>query len=138
MSAELAVQVAIRARLLATAEVIALVPASAILDVNRRPAPTPSIILGESQSVDEGESIARTRERVFHTIHVWKREPSLEGVKVICGAVRRAIRLGRLDLGPGYHAVDVKVSSVRQMRDPDGETSHGVVVVEVLAQEVAG
>lgn len=136
MSAELAVQIAIRARLSGAAEVIALVPVDAILDVNKRPAPTPSIILGESQSIDEGDSIARTRERVFHTIHVWKREPSLEGVKVICAAVRRALRLGRLDLGPGYHAADVKVTSTRQMRDPDGETSHGVVVVEVLAQEV--
>lgn len=137
MSAELAIQIALRARLISTPAVLALVPAAAIIDVNKRPAPSPSILLGESVAIDDGASIARTRERVTHTLHIWKREPSLEGVKRICGVVREAIKAGRLDIGPSYHAADVRVSSVRQMRDPDGETSHGVVVVEVLATEVA-
>lgn len=134
---ERAVQVAIRNRLTATPTVTALVPASAILDVNQRPAPSPSIILGESQAVDEGTSLRRAHVRIFHTIHVWKREPSLEGVKLICGAIRTAINAGRLDLGTGLHCADALVSSMRQMRDPDGETSHGVVTVEVLVNEVA-
>ena len=134
---ERAVQVAIRARLVATPAVVALVPAASILDRNQRPAPSPSIILGESQAVDEGDSIARNRARVYHTLHVWKREPSLEGVKVICAAIRSAIHAGRLDLGAGFHCADVRVSSMRQMRDPDGETSHGVVTVEALVEELA-
>lgn len=137
MSAELSVQIAIRERLIVAPEVVALVDPSAILDVNMRPVPSPSIILGESQSLDDGDSISRTRERVIHTIHIWKREPSLEGVKAICAAVRRALRAGRLELGAGYHAADTRVSSIRQMRDPDGDTSHGVVMVEVLAVEVS-
>ncbi|TKA98543.1 DUF3168 domain-containing protein [Cereibacter changlensis] len=137
MSAETAVQIAIRARLAASSAVLALVPAGNILDVNQRPAPTPSIILGESQAVDEGDSIARNRQRVFHTVHVWKKEPSLEGVKAICGAIRQAIHADRLMLPPGFHAADARVSNMRQMRDPDGETSHGVVTVEVLVKEVA-
>ena len=91
---ERAVQVAIRNRLVATAAVTALVPAASILDVNQRPSPSPSIILGESQAVDEGTSLRRAHVRVYHTIHVWKREPSLEGVKVICGAIRKAIHAG--------------------------------------------
>ncbi|WP_035026600.1 DUF3168 domain-containing protein [Gemmobacter nectariphilus] len=134
---ERAVQVAIRARLVATPAVVALVPAASILDRNQRPAPSPSIVLGESQAVDEGDSIARNRARVYHTLHVWKREPSLEGVKVICAAIRMAIHAGRLDLGAGFHCADVRVSSMRQMRDPDGETSHGVVTVEALVEELA-
>lgn len=134
---ERAVQVAIRNRLVATAAVTALVPASSILDTNQRPNPSPSIILGESQAVDEGTSLKRGHVRVHHTIHVWKREPSLEGVKVICAAILKAIHAGRLDLGPGLHCADALVSSMRQMRDPDGETSHGVVTVEVLVAEVA-
>lgn len=134
---EWAVQVAIRTRLVATPAVTALVPAAHVLDVNQRPAPDPSIILGESQAVDEGASIARRVVRVYHTAHVWKREPSLEGVKVICGAIRAAIHAGRLDLRPGLHCADVRVSSMRQIRDPDGETSHGIVTVEALVQEVA-
>lgn len=137
MSAELALQVAIRARLAASAGVLALVPAANILDVNQRPAPTPSIILGESQAIDEGESIARNRQRIYHTVHVWQKEASLEGVKRICGAIRQAIHADRLMLAPGFHAADARVSSSRQLRDPDGETSHGVVVIEALVQEIS-
>lgn len=137
MSAELAVQKAIRARLTGTPAVVALVPATGILDVNQRPAPSPSIILGESQALDEGSSLKRSHSRVFHTIHVWKKEGSLEGVKTICGAIRTALHAGRLALAVGYHCADLRVSSMRSLRDPGGEYSHGVVVVEALVAEVA-
>ena len=137
MSIDLAVQKAIRGRLIATSAVTALVPATAILDRNERPAPSPSIILGESQTVDEGTSLRRAISRVYHTIHVWKREPSTEGVKAISGAIRTAIHSGRLDLSTGFHAADGFVSATRFLRDPDGETSHGIVTVQVLVHEVA-
>ncbi|MCA0847194.1 DUF3168 domain-containing protein [Salipiger thiooxidans] len=136
MSADLAVQIAIRARLVATSAVTDLVPATSILDRNATPAPRPGIVLGESQVVDEGSSVDRTRERVFHTIHLWKTEPSREGVKEISAAVRAALRSERLEIGPDYHCADWRVSSTRTMSDPDGESSHGVIVVEVLAVEV--
>ncbi|WP_320176709.1 DUF3168 domain-containing protein [Roseovarius pacificus] len=131
MTEDLAVQKAIRARLVASSTVTALVPAAAILDRNQRPAPDPSIILGESQEVDEGTSLQRDRTRIYHTLHIWKREPSLAGVKAICGAVRTALKADRLELD-GYHCADWNVSSARYLRDPDGETSHGVMVVNVL------
>ncbi|EYD73612.1 hypothetical protein Rumeso_04733 [Rubellimicrobium mesophilum DSM 19309] len=83
-----------------------------------------------------GSSILRRRTRVWHTLHVWKTEPSLEGAKEICGVVEAALSAGRLDLGPNFHAIDSHVVSSRTMRDPDGETSHGVVTIEVLAEEV--
>jgi len=137
MNPDLAVQKALRARLVATSAVTALVPAASILDVNQRPAPDPSIILGESQAVDEGDSIARAHTRVFHTIHVWKREPSLTGVKAICGVIRTALRDGRLQLDSGFHCVDANVSQIRAIRDPDGERSHGIVTFDVLVQELA-
>lgn len=137
MSVDLAVQRALRARLVATSAVTDLVPAGSILDRNQRPAPSPSIILGEVQVVDEGTSLARAIVRVYHTIHVWRREASLEGVKEIAGAIRAAIRAGRLELGEGLHAADARVSSIRTLRDPDGETSHAVVTLEVLVLEGA-
>ncbi|SFP62669.1 DUF3168 domain-containing protein [Tranquillimonas alkanivorans] len=136
MSMDLATQKALRNRLIASPEVTALVPATAILDRNQRPAPSPSIILGETQLVDEGTSFQRTHTRVYHTIHVWKQETSLEGVKRICGAIRRAVMSGRMNLDAGYHCADLRASGVRVMRDPDGETSHGVVSVEMLIAEV--
>jgi hypothetical protein len=137
MSADLAVQKALRARLVASSGVTALVPADHILDVNQRPARDPAIHLGESQAVDQGDSIARKLTRVYHTLHIWKKEPSLVGAKQICGAIRTAIHSGRLGLDAGFHAVDGFVSGQRFIRDPDGESSHGIVTVEVLVQEVA-
>lgn len=137
MSATLALQKAIRARLVATPAVVALVPASAILDRNQRPAPSPSIILGEAQQLDGGDSLARNRARIFHTIHVWKQEPSLTGTAAIMSAIRAAMTGARLSLDPGFHCADIRVSATRAMRDPDGETSHGVVTVEALIVEVA-
>lgn len=136
MTAELEVQKALRARFTTSAALMALVPASNVLDTNQRPAPVPSIILGESQAVDEGTSLKRTQTRVYHTIHVWKREPSLEGAKAICGEIRRAVNFGpRLVMPAPYHCADLLVSSTRTFRDPDGEHSHGVVTVEALIVE---
>lgn len=137
MNVDLETQKAIRARLVATPAVTTLVPALHVLDVNQRPAPNPSIILGDSQAVDEGTSLARVHTRVFHTLHVWKKEPSLAGVKAIAGEIRAAIQAGRLALPAGLHCADLRVSSMRFLRDPDGEHSHGVVTVEALVAEVA-
>ncbi|MDS9467945.1 DUF3168 domain-containing protein [Paracoccus sp. MBLB3053] len=132
MSVDLEVQKAIRARL--TTFGVGVTPAQ-ILDSNQRPSVLPAILLGDSQAVDEETSLRRTHTRVYHTLHVWKKEPSLEGVKVIAGNIRRAIHSARLTLAPGLHCADALVSSMRFLRDPDGEHSHGVVVVEVLVSE---
>lgn len=137
MSADLEVQKALRARLVASEAVLALVPASNILDTNQRPAPRPAIILGESQSVDTGTSIQRTHTRIYHTMHLWAREPSLERSKAIAGAVRSEMRKGRLALPEGLHCADLMVTGARFMRDPDGEHSHGVVTLEILVSEDA-
>jgi hypothetical protein len=127
--ASLAVQKAIRARLIASAEVLALVPADHILDRNQRPAPDPSIVLGEDQVINAGESVARDVVRVHSTLHLWKKEPSLAGVKEIGGAVTRALT-PRLQLADdGLELVDNLVESFRALRDPDGETSHGVLTM---------
>ena len=135
MSVDLAVQKAIRARLVASAEVTALVPALSILDRHARPAPRPGIIIGDAQTMlDDGMS--RRRVRVFHDLHVWTREPSTEVGKRIMGAVTDALR-GRLDLGTGMHCADCRVTGTRVMRDPDGETTHGVLGVEALVEEVS-
>lgn len=134
MSADHTVQTAIRARLVATPAVLALVPATSILDRNARPAPDPSIILGEGQAVDEGR-IARNVQRVYATLHVWKKEPGLAGVKQIAGAIRTAIKSKTFGLDEPYHCGDSFVSDMRFLRDPDGETAHGVVTVECLVSE---
>lgn len=134
MTPELSVQSAIRARLVATSSVIQHVPAKSILDRHRIPAPLPSIIIGESVSRDD-DSMQRLRTVVFADLHIWQREISLVGVKVIAWEIKKAIRAGRLALDAGFHCVDAKVASMRFVRDPDGETSHGIVTVECMVEE---
>lgn len=136
MSYELALQKALLARLVATPAVTALVPVANIIDRNQRPNPSPSIILGEDQGVDE-EFIKRNVVRVYHTIHVWKKDENLVGVKAIAGAIRVAIHMQRISSDVGFHFADCYVSQTRFLRDPDGETSHGVVTVTALVQEIA-
>lgn len=132
MNPDLELQKAIRLRLISTPAVTALVTPTSVLDINQRPAPSPSIILGESQVLDEGTSLQRRHARIFHTIHIWKQEPSLEGVKGIAAAIASAIRAGRLAMPAGLHCADARVSQTRFLRDPGGEMSHGVVTVEAL------
>lgn len=136
MTPELTLQKAVRQRLISSAGVVALVSADNILDRNQRPNPDPSIIMGEGQSVDDGDSISRSLTRVYMDLHLWKKEPSTQGVKALAGAIRSAINGGRLKFDPGFHCVDCRVSSMRFLRDPDGETSHGVVTVEAKVQEL--
>ncbi|WP_406736979.1 DUF3168 domain-containing protein [Thioclava sp. GXIMD4215] len=134
MSADLEFQKAIRARMIASADVLALVPAASIIDRNQRPNPVPSIILGETQEVDEG-GINRSRTRIYHTLHIWQKEPSLAGAKAIAQAVRMAFRGPRLSMPAPYTCGDLLLASVRFLRDPDGEHSHGVMVIEGLISE---
>lgn len=129
-----ALQKAIRLRLVSSPAVVALVPAQNIVDRNSRPAPNPSIVLGEDQAVDD-DDIARNKQRIYSTIHIWKEETSLEGVKAIAWALRKAINLDRLEMDPGFHCGDCTVIDMRFLRDPDGLTSHGVVTVESLISE---
>lgn len=131
MTPELALQRAVRERLIAEA----VLPAGSILDRGSRPVADPSIVMGEGQSLEEGD-IARRLTRCWMTLHVWKKEAGSEGVKTIAGAIRTALRAPRLVLEDGFHCADARVSSARFLRDPDGETAHGVVTVEALVEEI--
>jgi hypothetical protein len=137
MSAELALQKAIRGRLVNYADMHSLVPAANILDRNERPNPRPSIVIGEGQSIDEGDSIARTLTRVYMDLHVWVEEPSTEISKRIAGAIRKAVNGPRFQPVDGFHFADCRIRGSRFLRDPDGQTSHAIVTIDALVQEVA-
>lgn len=64
-----------------------------------------------------------------------EKEASLAGVKAIAGAIRVAIRAGRAALDAGFELIDWRVSTTRFLRDPDGETAHGVVTIELFVRE---
>lgn len=131
----LALQAAIRARLVAASAITSLVPASNILDRNARPVPFPSIIIGEGQTVPD-EGLARRRHQVFADLHIWATEPGLVVSKQIVGAVRDALADTFWNV-PGLHVADLFVLSSRFMHDPDGLHSHCVVSLSAFVKEVA-
>ncbi|WP_288427104.1 DUF3168 domain-containing protein [uncultured Agrobacterium sp.] len=137
MSAELALQKAVGDRLVASPEILGLVPEANILDRNERPNPRPSIVIGEGQSLDEGDSIARTLTRIYMDLHIWVEELGTETSKRIAGAIRTAVKTGNFPVSDGFHFADCRVRGTRFLRDPDGKTSHGIVTIDALVQEVA-
>ncbi|MDR6101020.1 hypothetical protein QE369_001198 [Agrobacterium larrymoorei] len=137
MSVDFAIQIALRARFIATPDITQHVPADFIVDRSSLPPLDPSIVLGEAQIVDEGDSVKRDRVRVYSTVHIWKREESLMTVRQVGWGIRSALRRGPLDLGPGFQCADCFVSSQRNLRDPDGMTAHAVVTIETLVKVLA-
>lgn len=127
MSANLALQKAIRGVLVARPALVALVPVANILDRNARPNPFPSIIMGESQEM-EGDLATGGAVDIFQTLHLWVQEPSLMGVRQVGWEVRQALRAGRVALEGGFVLAGWS-STVRYIRDPDGVMSHGVLTV---------
>lgn len=136
MGPDLAVQIAIRQRLITSPEMQTFADASRILDRISRPITRPAIVVGDATVADESQSIARNRWRVMHDVHVWLKDTSRETVKQCCHAIASAIRTERLDLEELYHCIDVRIAAIRTMADPDGETAHGVVSIDVQVQEV--
>lgn len=138
MTADLPVQKALRALFVASPAVTNLVPVANIIDRHKRPAPSPSVILGDSQELDDEQSVKGDYADVFHDLHIWVREPSFEGAKRIAAALKLAILAHpRVTLDNGLHLVIWRVQSVRYLRDPDQETSHGVMTIKAKVSGVA-
>lgn len=127
----LALQTAIYERLIGDADVLALVDAANIRDGSTRPDRFPSIIVGDGQTVLEGDQYAGwLNVTAHHDIHIWTFEEGLTGAKGIAGAVWRAL-MPRLTV-PGWRLTDGHhVEGIRYLRDP--AQSHGHAVVSVSA-----
>lgn len=140
MTASLALQKAIRARLANTPAVTALVPVANIFDRNARPEGFPCIVLGEDQEVADDLTLARQHARVFVTLHVWAKDIGLSSVKAITGEVRRALVFPVqpvAPLDPPFVLSDFRYGGARFLRDPNGTHSHAVITFEALIGEVA-
>lgn len=131
----LALQAAVRARLVASSAVTSIIPAAAIVDRNATPALDHSIIIGEGMTVPD-DGIARDRHEVFADLHIWRKEPGLVGSKQVVGAIRDALNDGPLSVA-GFHVVDLRIASTRFLRDREGEHSHAVLSLECRLQELA-
>lgn len=124
----LELQKVIRARLLASGDLMALVPADNVLDSNGRPERMPVVNIGEGQTVYQ-----RFYSTTYATLHIWMQEPGLTGAKAIVSAIVPALTAdaqidGVLRL-ENFICHDLRVTQTRFMRDPHGSYSHGVVTV---------
>lgn len=121
----LALQTAIRARLVNTPAVMALVAADQVRDGGTRPEQFPTIIIGDGQTVVAGHYSNYRNVTVYLDLHVWAEGHGLAGAKSIAGPVWDAI--GREIEVPGFDLTDgVHVERSIFMRDPAG-FGHGVI-----------
>ncbi|RZN10286.1 DUF3168 domain-containing protein [Bradyrhizobium genosp. SA-3] len=129
----LALQKAIRSRLIASPELMALVQAEHVLDANGRPEIMPAVYIGE------GQTIFRRWDATTHaTLHVWFAEPGLVQCKEAVSAIVAALRVdaqadGVLQID-GFTVHDMQATQTRYLRDPHGSFSHGIVSVAAIVK----
>jgi hypothetical protein len=130
--ASLAAQKFLRALFIARPALTALVPATSIFDRNDRPEIFPCIIMGEGQFVADDATCIEAGD-VYATLHVWTAENGFAACKSIVGEMRRAVRNAE-DVVDGF-ALAASFQDAIYLRDPDGEHSHGVVTIHLLAED---
>ena len=134
MEPSLALQAAIRDRLISSSALTSLIPADNILDKNALPLAMPCILLGEGQTIPDA-GLARDRHKVFLDLHIWHKEPGLAQSKTVAGAIRDALS-DAFWIVPGFDVADLYVTMSRFMRDPDGIHSHGVISLKAQVREL--
>lgn len=130
----LALQIAVRDRLIKTAALTATVPAERIFDRPTRPTDFPCVVMGEGQTVLEGFSYSVRSVRVYLDLHVWVNETGTENAKTIAGYAFDALAVD--PIVPGFMVNMFRATGIRTLRDPSGEHSHAVVSIEALLGEV--
>lgn len=126
----LALQSAIRARLISTADVTAMVAPLRIRDGGARPEDFPTILVGDGQIVMEGDHYPGgiLNVTIHLDLHVWTFEAGLEHAKTITGEVWKALK-APLDV-PGWTLSDGHhIEGARYLRDPSEQHGHAIISV---------
>ena len=124
----LALQTAIRARLLASNEISELVEPGNFRDGDTRPGAFPSIILGAAQVQTAGHYRTYRNVTVYLDLHIWA--ATLEATKALSAAVTKAL-FGAPEV-PGFDLTDgLRIERSIYMTDPSG-CGHGVVSLRAL------
>lgn len=132
----LAFQTAIRAALVASTDVSALLPVDYIRAGASRPDKLPSIILADAQTEFLGCAAGSQRlARVYLILHVWAQEDGADTARQIGTAVYQALQFGPAD------NADISLDEWQQprvvwLRDPKPELSltHGVMTLEAVVR----
>ncbi|MFK4256453.1 DUF3168 domain-containing protein [Agrobacterium tumefaciens] len=130
----LALQTAIRARLIGKPEVMALLDddATCIRSGSTRPDKTPSIIMSDGNTSLHGHDYTSQRTAwVYLDLHIWTLNAGQDAAKEIAGVVSAALDKRAFQIEGGY-CDHFKVTSSRFPRDPNPDYGHGVLSVEAL------
>ena len=128
----LALQTAIRARLIGEQDVIDLVPADHIRAGSTRPDKTPCIIMSDGNTAWHGHDYSSQRTAwVYLDLHIWTLDAGQDAAKKIAGIVTAALDKRNLPIEGGY-CDHFKVTASRFPRDPDPAYGRGVLSVEAL------
>lgn len=131
----LAIQRAIRARLIADPAVTALVPAERIFDGRWRTEQLPCIIIGEGNVLYSNE-YETYHDEAYLDVHVWVREEGFELAKEITGVIRASLKQAPWT-AEGHIVCGVTVSKARFIRGKDAENAHAIISVDAIMQGAA-
>lgn len=136
MEPVLALQTAIRSRLLDKPEVTALVPPAHIRAGSTRPDKTPCIIMSDGTTALHGNDYtSQSAAWVYLDLHIWTLDAGQDAAKEITGTVAAALSKYNLPIEGGY-CDHFQVTGTRFPRDPDPAYGHGVLSVEALIRWV--
>ncbi|MCF6370975.1 DUF3168 domain-containing protein [Rhizobium halophilum] len=131
----LALQTAIRTRLVTNATITALVPAAHIRAGSTRPDKTPCIIMSDGSTALHGHDYTAQRAAwVYMDLHVWTLDAGEEAAKEIAFTVSNILDK-RLPIDDGY-CDHFRITSSRFPRDPNPAHGHGILSVEALLRWV--
>lgn len=130
----LALQTAIRTRLVGKPEITALVPADHIRVGSTRPDKTPCIIMSDGSTALHGHDYSSQRTAwVYLDLHIWTLDAGQDAAKEIAGVVAAALDKWNLAIEGGY-CDHFKLTASRFPRDPDPAYGHGIMSVEALVR----
>lgn len=130
----LALQTAIRTRLIGTPEVMALLEhdPTRVRSGSTRPDKTPCIIMSDGNTALHGHDYSSQRTAwVYLDLHIWTLDAGQDAAKEIAGTVMAALDKRNLQIDGGY-CDHFKVTASRFPRDPDPAYGHGILSVEAL------
>ena len=127
----LALQTAIRARLIDTPAVMALVPVDHIRSGSTRPDKTPAIIMSDGSTELHGHDYTSQRAAfVYLDIHVWTLDDGPDAAKAIVFAIQSAVDKNMTITGGDCDRF--RITRTAFPRDPNPSYGHGVLSVEAL------
>lgn len=128
----LALQTAIRSRLIDVPAVTALVDPINIRAGSTRPDKTPCIIMANGTTALHGHDYTAQRAAwVNLDLHVWTLDAGEDAAKAIAFAVSHALDKRKVKIEDGY-CDHFEVTRAVYPRDPDPAYGHGVLSVEAL------